>query len=56
MVVELADGVVSGPEQDRFLGLVDRLPELTAEEVRLLSFEEDRATAPGDLSGSKGIF
>ena len=52
----LADGVVAAPEQDRFLSLVERLPALTADEVRLLSFEEDPATAPGDLSGPKGIF
>ncbi len=52
----LAEGVVSGAEQDRFLGLVERLPELTADEVRQLSFVEDPATAPGDLPTSKGIF
>ncbi|WP_026128940.1 MmgE/PrpD family protein [Nocardiopsis prasina] len=52
----LAEGVVSKDEQDRFLGLVGRLPELTADEVRQLSFAEDTATAPSDLPTSKGIF
>ncbi|MEU3017079.1 MmgE/PrpD family protein [Nocardiopsis sp. NPDC007018] len=52
----LAEGVVSSEEQDRFLGLVERLPELTADEVRQLSFVEDTATAHGDLPTSKGIF
>ncbi|WP_067604631.1 MmgE/PrpD family protein [Nocardiopsis listeri] len=52
----LADGVVSPEEQDRFLALVERLPQLTAEEVHRLSFTEDAATVPRDLPTSKGIF
>ena len=48
--------MVSPEEQNRFLGLVERLPELTAEEVRQLTFTEDTATAPRDLPTSKGIF
>ena len=52
----LADGVVSPEEQNRFLGLVERLPELTPEEVRQLTFTEDAATVPRDLPTSKGIF
>ncbi|MFI6578468.1 MmgE/PrpD family protein [Nocardiopsis sp. NPDC050513] len=52
----LAEGVVAAEEQDRFLELVDRLPELTAEEVGRLTFTEDQATAPRGLSVSKGIF
>ncbi|GFE76088.1 MmgE/PrpD family protein [Novosphingobium sp. TCA1] len=35
---DLSDGVVGREEQDRFLGLVARLPELTAAQVRELSF------------------
>ncbi|GLU48750.1 MmgE/PrpD family protein [Nocardiopsis ansamitocini] len=52
----LADGVVSLAEQDRFLDLVERLPELTATEVAQLSFSEDPDTAPRDLPVSKGLF
>ncbi|WP_262391684.1 MmgE/PrpD family protein [Nocardiopsis sp. CNR-923] len=52
----LTEGVVAPEEQDRFLGLVDRLPTLTAEEVGQLTFTEDQATAPRGLSVSKGIF
>lgn len=35
---DLADGVITTAEQDRFLGLVGRLPDLTPAEVRQLSF------------------
>ncbi|GAB3694793.1 MmgE/PrpD family protein [Nocardiopsis oceani] len=52
----LAEGVLSKEDQDRFLGLVERLPELTADEVRELSFTEDSATTPDGLPTSKGIF
>ncbi len=34
----LADGIVEAGEQDRFLALVDRLPALSAAEVRALNF------------------
>ena len=37
----LAEGIVSREEQDRFLALVERLPELSAEEVRQLNFVVD---------------
>ncbi|MFL1380767.1 MmgE/PrpD family protein [Nocardiopsis sp. frass2] len=49
----LADGVVSTDEVDRFLGLVERLPDLTADEVRALTLT---AAEPLGASGSKGIF
>ncbi|MFE1167889.1 MmgE/PrpD family protein [Nocardiopsis sp. NPDC058789] len=52
----LSEGIVARAEQDRFLDLVERLPELTTDEVRQLSFMEDPDTAPGDLPTSKGIF
>ncbi|MFW5420378.1 MmgE/PrpD family protein [Nocardiopsis sp. CNT-189] len=52
----LADGVVSRTDQDAFLDLVERLPELAPEEVRRLTLTEDPATAPGDLPVSKGLF
>ena len=50
----LADGIVEPAEQDRFLALVERLPELTAEEVRQLNF-----VVPADRLGAEppaGIF
>ncbi|HAQ00874.1 MAG TPA: 2-methylcitrate dehydratase, partial [Rhodospirillum rubrum] len=34
----LAEGVIAPAEQDRFIALVERLPELTADEVAHLSF------------------
>ena len=48
----LADGIISPPEQDRFLAVVDRLPTLTADELNELSFIVDpsllaAASAPG---------
>lgn len=50
----LASGIVSGPEQDRFLAAVDRLPELTAAELGALSFAVD----PNDLAPgrARGLF
>lgn len=50
----LADGVVTSQEQDRFLALVERLPELKAEELAGLTF-----TAAADQLGNAkatGIF
>ena len=50
----LADEVIPPDEQDRFLGLVGRLPELTSEEVRDLTF-----AVPADRLGAAappGIF
>jgi 2-methylcitrate dehydratase len=51
---ELADGVVHPAEQQRFLSLVERLPELSAAEVVALTFMVD----PEKLSDSsaRGIF
>jgi 2-methylcitrate dehydratase len=40
---ELAGGIVSRPEQDRFLDLVMRLPKLTAQELSGLTFTVDTA-------------
>jgi 2-methylcitrate dehydratase len=40
---ELADGIVSGAEQDRFLDLVMRLPKLTAQELVGLTFTVEPA-------------
>lgn len=51
----LAHGVIDGPETERFLALVQRLPELTADEVRGLNV----VARPGLLDASpatKGLF
>lgn len=50
----LADGVIAPAEQERFLGLVDRLPELTAQELGGLTFTVD-ATRLGS-NKSSGVF
>ena len=51
---QLADGIIAGPEQARFLDLVTRLPELTAEEIGGLTFTAD----PTHLgkAAARGIF
>jgi 2-methylcitrate dehydratase len=51
---QLADGVVTSAEQDRFLDLVMRLPELTAEELVGLNFAVDAARL-GTVA-ARGIF
>ncbi|MFC3998939.1 MmgE/PrpD family protein [Nocardiopsis sediminis] len=53
---ELAGDVVSRAEQDLFLGLVERLPELTPEHVGDLSFAADPAADPGGPPLAKGLF
>ncbi len=50
----LSEGIVAQDEQDRFLELVGRLPELSAEEVRALDVVVD-ASRLGD-PGPKGLF
>jgi 2-methylcitrate dehydratase len=50
----LADGVVTAREQDRFLALIDRLPELKCEELAGLTFMVDPAQL--GTSRSTGIF
>ena len=50
----LAEGIIEPAEQDRFLALVARLPELNGEEVRALNF-----VVPADRLGPEapaGIF
>ncbi len=39
----LADGIITPSEQDRFLGLVDRLPQLDADDLTRLTFTVDPA-------------
>jgi len=50
----LADGIVATAEQDRFLALIDRLPQLTAEEIVGLTFTVDAAKL--GPAGATGIF
>jgi 2-methylcitrate dehydratase len=50
----LAQDVIGPAEQDRFLGLVARLPELTPAEVRALTFTVDRARL--GPPAARGIF
>ncbi|GAB5389071.1 MAG: MmgE/PrpD family protein [Alphaproteobacteria bacterium] len=50
----LCDGVVSAAEQDRFLDLVQRLPNLTADEVRELNVVVDAVS--GETRNDQGIF
>ena len=50
----LADGVIAPVEQDRFLALVTRLPELEARELGGLTFTVD--TARLGAHRSSGIF
>jgi 2-methylcitrate dehydratase len=52
----LTEGLVSVIEQDRFLDLVQRLPELTAEEVRKINVVLDVATLESAARDTKGIF
>jgi 2-methylcitrate dehydratase len=50
----LADGVIAPAEQDRFLALVARLPELQAQELGGLTFTVDAARLGAHKSS--GIF
>jgi 2-methylcitrate dehydratase len=47
----LADGVITAKEQDRFLALVERLPELKAAELGGLTFTVDPAQLKTAASG-----
>jgi 2-methylcitrate dehydratase len=51
----LADGVVDEAEQDRFLGLAERLPDLDAAEVRDLAFAARPDLLAADEALPKGI-
>jgi 2-methylcitrate dehydratase len=50
----LADGVVEGAELDRFCGLVERLGELTPDELAGLTVAAGHLA--GEPSGRRGIF
>ena len=50
----LAQGIIETDELDRFLGLVERLPELTADEVRQLNLIAPAGTV--DVGTTQGLF
>ncbi|WP_404311749.1 MmgE/PrpD family protein [Agrococcus terreus] len=50
----LAQGIIEGEEIERFLGLVERLPELTADEVRELTVRAPEGTV--DQGTTRGLF
>jgi len=52
----LTEGLVSQAEQDRFLNLVQRLPKLTADEVRQINVVLDVAALESASRDTKGIF
>ena len=52
----LVDGIVSEAEQNRFLELVQRLPELTADEVKQLNVSITIDNVKGNTKNDEGIF
>jgi 2-methylcitrate dehydratase len=53
---ELTDGIISKDEHNRFLSLVQRLPELTAHEVQELNVQIDESILLNHQRDNKGIF
>jgi 2-methylcitrate dehydratase len=53
---ELTVGIVSSEERERFLSLVQRLPELTAEEIKQLNVQVDFTSLSNTQPDHKGIF
>ena len=53
---ELTAGIVSSEERERFLSLVQRLPDLTAEEIKQLNVQVDFASLSNTQPDHKGIF
>lgn len=52
----LTEGLIDSNERDRFIGLCERLPELSAEEVGQLNVQLDKTTLVGNERNSEGIF
>jgi 2-methylcitrate dehydratase len=52
----LAEGVIDAAEQERFLALVQRLPDLTAEEVQQLTVKLPEGKLTSAVADHKGIF
>lgn len=52
----LVEGIITKEERDRFIGLVERLPELTAEEVIALNVQMPLDTVEHNARDERGIF
>lgn len=52
----LTDGLITKAERDRFMGLVSRLPELSAEEIMELNVQMPGGTLMNSERDTKGIF
>jgi 2-methylcitrate dehydratase len=52
----LTTGIITKAERDRFIGLVERLPELTAQEVQQLNVQIDISKLTNNKRDTKGIF
>ena len=53
---DLTEGIISKTERDRFLDVVQRLPELSAEEVQELNVQVNLKTLSNHEKDSRGIF
>ncbi len=53
---ELTAGIVSSEERERFLSLVQRLPELSAAEIKQLNVQVDFTSLSNTQPDHKGIF
>ena len=53
---ELTEGHISRVERDRFLALVQRLPELTAAEVKQLNVQVELSSLTHTQADAQGIF
>jgi len=53
---ELTEGIVSSEERERFLSLVQRLPELSAAEIKELNVQVDFTSLSNTQPDHKGIF
>jgi len=54
--LQMSQGLVSQAEADRFFGLVDRLPKLTAEEVKQLNVVVEAGKLTHNKRDTRGIF
>ena len=52
----LVEGLVSDMERDRFLNTVQKLPNLSADELSGLNVEVDSATLDSSVRDNRGIF
>jgi 2-methylcitrate dehydratase len=52
----LTDDLISNEESQRFLDLVQNLPDLTPDDIKLLNVVMDKEKLVGNLRDTKGIF